>query len=311
MGKGADAERMTNHLVPLPRAAKVYWIATIVLTALALLVVGIRRYFLHEGYPYNTLLFIPEVRFSDFTIYTERFKHFGTEAFFTSPGHPFTYPAPVALAYAFFFRCFSHPLRAFLATVLAASLIGGALLARALRSAGISKTVAGLLALTVLLTSYPFIFLFDRANLEIAVWAVLACGLVAFARQRLWLAAGLIGIAGSMKFVPAIFLLLFLYRRRFFEFFFGVLTMEGVTLVSLWWTGPTISIAQAGIQNGLDHFTYTYIDHWRASEIGFDHSLFGVIKDVLVRYRPILPLDYLQHEYKTYAAVIAILSIAI
>ncbi len=98
---------MTNHSVPLPRAVKVYWIATIVLTALALLVVGIRRYFLLEGYPYNTLLFIPEVRFSDFTIYSERFKHFGTEAFFSYPGHPFTYPAPVALVYAFFFRWFS------------------------------------------------------------------------------------------------------------------------------------------------------------------------------------------------------------
>ncbi len=311
MGTGPGAERMTNHSVPLPRAVKVYWIATIVLTALALLVVGIRRYFLLEGYPYNTLLFIPEVRFSDFTIYSERFKHFGTEAFFSYPGHPFTYPAPVALVYAFFFRWFSHPLRAFLATVLGASLIGAAFFARALRSAGVSGRIAGLLALTVLLTSYPFIFLFDRANLEFAVWVVLACGLVAFARERLWLAAALIGIAGSMKFVPAIFLLLFLYRRRLFEFLFGVLTIEAVTLFSLWWMGPTTAIAQTGIQNGLDHFTYTYVYHWRASEIGFDHSLFGVIKDVLVRYKATLPLDYLQHEYKIYAAVIAILSIAI
>lgn len=302
---------MTNRSVPLPRAVKVYWIATIVLTALALLVVGIRRYFLHEGYPYNTLLFLPEVRFSDFTIYSDRFKHFGTLVFFTYPGHPFTYPAPIAMVYAFFFGCFSHPTNVVLATIAAASLIGATLFARALRDAGISGRIAALLALTVLLTSYPFIFLFDRANLEIAVWAVLACGLVAFARERLWLAAALIGIAGSMKFVPAIFLLLFLYRRRFFEFFFGVLTMEAVTLVSLWWTGPTISIAQAGIQNGLDHFTYTYVYHWRASEIGFDHSLFGVIKVVLVRYTPILPLDYLQHEYKIYAAVVAIVSVAI
>ncbi len=311
MGKGADAERMTKPSVPLPRAVKVYWIATIVLTALALLIVGVRRYLFHEGYPYNTLLFIPEVVFSDFTIYSERFKHFGTEAFFTSPGHPFTYPAPVALVYAFFFRGFSHPVRALLATVLGASLIGAAFFARALRSAGVSGRIAGLLALTVLLTSYPLMCFFDRLNLEFAVWVVLACGLAAFAGERLWLAAPLIGIAGSMKIVPAIFFLLFLYRRRLLELFFGVLTMGAMTLVSLWWVGPTISIAQAGIQNGLERFTYMYIYHRRPVEIGFDHSLFAVVKDVLVLLRSNLTADYLQHEYRIYFVVIAILSVAI
>ncbi len=166
--------------------------------------------------------------------------------------------------------------------------------------------------MTVLLTSYPFVILFDRANIEIAVWVVVSCGLVAFARERLWLAAPLIGIAGSMKFVPAIFLLLFLYRRRrLLELFFGVFTMGAVTLASLWWMGPTISIAQAGIQNGLERFKDLYIYHWRGLDNGFDHSLFAAIKNALVLYRPTLTPDYLQHAYRIYFVVIVILSMAI
>ena len=311
MGKGADAERMSNHSVRLPRAVRVYWIATIVLTALALLIVGIRRYLFHEGYPYNTFLFVPEWAFSDFTIYADRFKHFGTQGFFTCPGYPFTYPAPIALVYAFFFRWFPHPTRVFLATILAAPLIGTAFFARALRSAGILEGTAVLLALTVLVTSYPFMILFDRANTEIAVWVVLACGLAAFAREKLWLAAALIGIAGSMKLVPAIFFLLFLYRRRLYELLFGVLTMGAVTVVSLWSMGPTISIAQAGIHAGLERFADICIYRWRHVENGFDHSLFAVVKDVLVLLRTNLTADYLQHEYRIYFVVIAILSVAI
>ncbi len=129
---------MTNHSVRLPRAVKVYWIATLVLSALTLLIVGVRRYLLHEGYPYNTFLPVwAGWGFTDLAVYQGRFKHLGTEAFFTSPGHPFTYPAPIALVYAFFFRWFLHPLRALLATILAASLIGAAFFARALRDAGI------------------------------------------------------------------------------------------------------------------------------------------------------------------------------
>jgi hypothetical protein len=309
MGKGAGADHMSNHSVRLPRAVKVYWIATIVLSALALLIVGVRRYLLQEGYPYNT--FIPGWKFTDLATYQERFKHLGTQAFFMYPGQPFNYPAPIAAVCAFFFREFSHPTRAFCLTFLAASLIATALLARALRNVGISVRIAGFFAITVLLTSYPFMVLFDLANTEIAVWIVLACGLVAFARDRLWIAAALIGIAGSMKIVPAIFFLLFLYRRRLLELSFGILTMEAVTLVSLWWLGPTMSIAQAGFQNGLDRFAEMYLYHWRPVENNFDHSLFGAIKTAFVYYKPSLDPHYFRHEYRIYFVVIAIVSTAI
>src|ERR1019366_9174322 len=91
----------------------------------------------------------------------------------------------------------------------------------------------------------------------------------------------------------------------------GVLAMGCVTVVSLWWVGPTISVAQAGVHNGLDHFTYVFVYHWLAPEVGFDHSLFAAIKAVLVHYRPSLTPDYLQHEYRIYFVVIAMLSIAV
>src|SRR5947208_1048566 len=127
---------MRKKLGSLPKPIRTYWILTLTLTAIALMIVALRRFVLHEGYPYNTLFFIPDIAFSDFTIYEARFEHFGTATFFTYPGHPFTYPAPLALIYAFYLHWCPNPAYAFLATIIAAALIGTALLIGALREAG-------------------------------------------------------------------------------------------------------------------------------------------------------------------------------
>ena len=58
------------------KGLRIYLITLLILTAVAWCVVGVRGRLLHEPYPRNTLLFIPQVRFSDFTDLSERVPHF-------------------------------------------------------------------------------------------------------------------------------------------------------------------------------------------------------------------------------------------
>jgi hypothetical protein len=300
--------RSESRFVPTP--IRIYWIVTLTLTAMALVIVAVRRFILHEGYPYNTLFFIPEIAFSDFTIYNARFEHFGTTSFFTYPGHPFTYPAPLAMLYAFYFHCCPNPDYAFLATIIAAALIGTALMIRALRDAGLSASAASCLGFTVLLTSYPMMFLLDRGNVEIFVWMALTAGLVAVFRENHWTAALLIGLAAALKLVPGVYLLLLLRRKRYKEFVFGIVIGAVVTTVSLWTMGPTIRDAFTGTQNGLKRFAEIYVFHWNPREIGFDHSLFSLVKYVILRFYPTVravSADSLRYDYRIYVVSIGLL----
>lgn len=305
---------MKKEPVSLPQPIQIYWIGTLTLTAIAFLIVGLRRFVSHEGYPYNTLFFIPDIAFSDFTIYAARFEHFGTASFVAYPGHPFTYPAPLAVIYAFYFSWCPNPSYAFLATIIAATLIGAALMIRALRDAGLSVAVSSCLGATILLTSYPMMFLLDRGNVEIFAWIALAAGLVAVVQEKPWIAATLIGLAAAMKLVPGIFLLLLLYRKRYREFVFGIFIAVATTVTSLWVMGPTIPAAYVGIQQGLDRFRTMYVFHWRPWEFGFDHSLFSTVKEFKVLFSPTVQavsVESLRHSYKIYTAVVAIVLILI
>jgi hypothetical protein len=239
-------------------------------------------YVLHQPYPYNTFLFIPDARFSDFTIYYSRFRNFGGgSGVFSAPGHPFTYPAPCFIAYLLLVKLFAHPLAVYLCVVLVAVALGALVLYRATVSAGGSAgLIAPVVAMTALL-AYPFMFLLDRGNIEGLAWILVLAGLLAFIREKHLLAGSLFAVAAAMKIVPGLFLLLLIPKRRYKELVAATTVGVGVTLASLAVIGPSIGQANRAIAAGLNAFREIYVVHYRPFEIGFDHSLFGFIKQVL------------------------------
>jgi hypothetical protein len=140
--------------------------------------------------------------------------------------------------------------------------------------------MAAVVAMTTLL-SYPFMFLLDRANIEGFVWILALTGLLAFIRERYLWAGILFAVAAAMKIVPGLFLLLLISKRRYKESAGAAVVGVVVTLASLAAIGPSIGEANRSIAAGLKAFHEIYALHYRASEIGFDHSLFACIKQVL------------------------------
>ncbi len=237
---------------------------------------------LHARYGYVML----DENFPDFRFFTDRFTSLHTIEFFTkTPGHPFMYPAPVALPYAvFFLGSPHHSLRSFLMFMIGCFVLAAVLLARALYRRGLTLASACAFVGCTLLLSYPFWFVYHQANMEFFVWLVLSIGLLCFFHDRPNAAAVCIGVAISMKIFPFVYLGLLLPRRRYGAIGLALAVAAALTVVSLWFVYPDLRVSWKYIQAGIDNFRQIYMLHLRP-ERGFDHSLFGLVKALI----PALP----------------------
>ena len=267
--------------VPIPLRAFILLLSGLTLACGLAELVAVRN--LHLGitsrYSYPLLWeFYPDFRYFDAT-----FHRLHTLAFFTNdPAHPFMYPAPVALPYALFYLTGEHSLRYFLATILFCSTVAALLFAQALHIRGLSKVASLAFAGTTLILSYPLWFVFHQANMEFAVWVILSLGLFAFFHRRPYLAGICFGIAGSMKLFPFIYLGLLLARKQYRAVAVSLGAATVLTLGSLYFVYPNIAVSWHYIQGGVATFREMFMLHLRP-ERGFDHSLFGLFKQLMPR----------------------------
>jgi hypothetical protein len=223
-------------------------------------------------------LFLRQARSSDFTIFQERFRYFHEATFFQLPGFPFTYPAPIAVVFNGFFQFGAHALSAFISFCFLVFMCACFALGRAMIHRGLEMDQMVTFIVYSMLLSYPFWFLVDRANIEIMNWLLVALGVTAYWHKRWYLAAAFFGVAISFKIFPFVFLGLLLSARKYWAVAWGIVICTFITLFSTWFMGPTYQTASAGIANGLDFFRGQYMLQVHPSEIGFDHSLFAVVK---------------------------------
>lgn len=239
---------------------------------------GTFRFLFHEPEFYWFPFFKRGIRGTDFSIFTERFRHLHTSAFFDGPGSPFTYPAPAALVYAFFLKVPHHQLLFFLAFCLGIYVLAGFLFGRALFRTKLGTTSVLAIVLPTLLLAYPELFLLDRGNIEAISWIFTSLGVWAYWRKRWYTAGFLIGIAAALKLFPFILLALLLSARRYVALLIGAAVMLTTTVLSTLWIGPTYEIASHGIAMGLDKFRRNYALVYSRDATGFDHSLFTAFK---------------------------------
>ena len=238
------------------------------------------------GWPevYRTPFFVG-LRFFDLDCFLERFQDLHTSAFFGPPAFSlFTYPAPAAVFYALFYSAGPGPaLNVFLAVCAALVVTLLAFFALALARRGAARMVILKLSLGVPLLAFPLWFCLQRANLELLVFLLLACGLWGFCTGRPALAMLCFALAGTVKIVPLLWLALFVHRKQWLYLLGGLALAAVVTALSTAWVGPTYHDASAGLARGLLQFTQDYIQHPRVEAVGFDHSLVGVTRLVFAQ----------------------------
>jgi hypothetical protein len=258
----------------------------VALTAFAWCIAGVRGHILHEPYPRNTLFFISEVRFSDFTDLSERVFHMGEPHVLSRTDikaiHPFPfpypYPTPSFYVFVFFVRLFPHhALRAFLIFVLLSFLLATCFLSLRVRRSTHSK-LPQIATWCTLLLGFPLQFLIDRGNIEGVIWLLIVLGFVAFTRNRMLISAIVWGLAASMKIFPGLLFVLFLARRKFGAFALGIAATAAFSILALAGIGPTIHQAAAESAKSAAFLTNYYII---PNNGGFNHSLFEGVKHVI------------------------------
>ena len=304
--------------IALPRPLRLFWFLNIFLGVLCVAIMRGGKHLFHWGYPYN-YPFIPFFYWPDFLYFLPRFQHFHQLDFFsTAPefGLRFMYPAPVALLYQVFYLTGAHSLRVFFAVTLSLVLFLAYLLGRAMVQRGIEPVTSALFLLSALVFSYPFWFEYLLGNMEICIFLIIAFGVLSFLMEYFYLAAALIGLAASMKIFPFVYLALFLSRRQYRQFAFGILVAVISNLFSLWLVCPSLPISYRGIQAGLLAFRKLYMLRYLPIETGFDHSLFAVFKRFMYHLHAAVHHDHLMtavasRYLTTYLALAAVGGIAL
>lgn len=260
----------------VPRPVLYLWITFLASSALLWITCYIYKR-LGYGYPYSTPF--PTTVFEDLRIYLGRFETFHTPQFFEYSRHShFAYPAGAAVIYKAFYAT-NHVRSTYCYLSLAWAIFGAAFFTRALLRRGVSLVLALALSVTCCV-SYPFMFLIQRGNIEIALWIISSFGILAYMRKQPYVAAILWGMAAAIKIYPIFLLGIFLGRRRreIGPLLAGIASALLTTLACLAYVGPSVGLAFRGFLGGVQGFQGAYAETVRSSSMGYDHSLFSPFK---------------------------------
>jgi hypothetical protein len=252
--------------------------ATLVLWTIVGVVAFVAGHIRHRPELFWFPLFSRTAVYNDFEIFRDQFRFFGTPQFW-APGPPaYAYPAADSLVIKAFLSVPAHQLLFFRLFIVLAVVVGAVWSARALVRRGLRLSSSVLFVGVSVIASYPFMFLIERANIEIVNWIFASLAIAALWRERWKLAGLLLGIAISLKLFPVLLLGIFLARKKFLAILIAIATAGIFDITALAILGPTIKLANQHLSATLQTFGKAYVFGYHYWEIPFDHSLLAVFK---------------------------------
>jgi len=214
-------------------------------------------------------------RFRDFTNFDPSTGRFSAE--YIAPALPY-FPAAEGM-FLVFVRVLGLRLQEFLLFICVSAVTAALFLIRALSRDRENGRLLTAVVATSLILSYPMMFLLERANLEGFIWPIWAVGLVAFAARYHKSAAVLFALVAAMKLYPGVMLLLLFSRKRYKELGLAIAAFAVFTLIGLQLLGPSIPAAIEDVRANSARIAASQVEY-NPESIGYEHSLFAVIKQV-------------------------------
>lgn len=209
----------------MSRVAKIYILSFIILVGLGFSV-GYHYYYgfiKGQPYPYNTFLFLPDARFSDFFDVIRDSHSLDPYLNYNSAQYPFL----IVLGYIF-------SLFANRAYVVYLGLVSSTFLFLSfliLRSKNWYTKAVPVFIISLL--NYPFLFVVDRGNFESLLFVFLLLFLFFYTKKQYSISALFLALAISMKIYPAILLILFIPEKKYREIAVCLFSTAAITLASL------------------------------------------------------------------------------
>ena len=183
--------------------------------------------YLQRGYPYNTFLCLPNARFLDYDDMILMCQNLDPYHDFTRSGYP-----PFANFVFYLFSTFSLKFGFFIFVLAPIVFLKWAV--REL-TGGVNTLGQVLLLVFPVLFSYPFLFAFDRGNLELYIMIALGVFLIFYnAEDFLSRDLSILGLSAAicLKVYPVLFLLILVKDRRYMDLFKVAALCAAITIGS-------------------------------------------------------------------------------
>lgn len=217
----------------------------------------------HAEYPWNTFLFDPRDRFMDFL---------GTLPVFKTFGFSMSIWPSVSLLYFPFSYFEDRTALVLFLSIFSVSYL--ALMFWKLWTPVLPWWRNVFYAGTISLSSYPFLFAWDRANIESYLFLSAAAFVFLFQRARYTLASCFLAFAIAMKLFPAAFVVLYLKRRRFKQLAVLSVVTAVLACVHLFVKDFSVTLERTNAFFELYLRDYTIGD----AGLAYGHTLFGMLK---------------------------------
>jgi|LakMenEpi03Aug12_release.lakeMendotaPanAssembly.Ray.scaffolds.fasta_scaffold384956_2 hypothetical protein len=264
----------------MTKVSKIQWLSVFLITGflLAVYFFYIRGMFQGKEFPLNTFLPGPVTRFGDFYGCFDEWKRMQ----FNGIGYGLSY-FPFTYCIVNIFAMIGSPQTAVfcLLTLFTTFFIYYSYQNLKTSNRVNIETFLAILACTFM--SYPFLFTFHTANLEIFIFIFLALFLHFFIKEKYLLSVIPLSMAIAMKVFPAVFIVLFLAKKQYKYIFFS-----GLLVFFLSWL--PLYLFKGGLDAGLDIYLSNlhtsqqmYADLMILSNAGnhFGHSLLNSLRMIL------------------------------
>jgi len=229
------------------------------------------KIYFNLNYPFDTFLFRPEDRFNDFLNLYNLIANPNINnplSGYTSAYFQMLFSVPT------FFSIFSlTPKNSVFFYLLISSAIFCVICGISLKENYLKNTIANIIFCCLI--SYPFVFTFDRANLEIIVFFIIFLLIKSFQDKNYKIAGFFLALAVATKPFPIVFAALFLVEKRFKELFFAVLIFVFLTITACYLRHETIFL---NTPEGLNAYQNIYAIGNEG--LFFGNSLWGMIKAI-------------------------------
>lgn len=288
----------------MDKTKKVFLLANIILIGFVISVVifYILGQYLDYPYPFNTFLFYPSDAFNDFRAPINAIRDFAPYA---KPSLMINY-FPLAYILLFPLSLIKNSLVAYI--IFSSLFLTGFtyLNNKNISCESLTKLQNFKNVFIITLLAYPILYILDRGNFDMFIFFIFAGVIYAFKSERYALSAILLAVINAMKPFPILFLILFLQKKKYKEFFLSLmLTCLLIICGFLLLKGSFLSQIKVFSQDLYLFKMLNVVDTSLSNGMSNGSSLFPALKFIFCHYNNIIPSVLLAKIYNYICLIIA------
>lgn len=165
---------------------------------------------------------------------------------------------------------------------------------------------------TITLISYPVLYILDKGNTDTVLFILLGLFVYAFKSEKYLLAAVLLAVENAFKPFPILFLLFFLLKKRYKEFFLSIILTAIMVIGGFMMLKGNVINQIAYLILNLKLFKAAYaLSAFRDYGMGYASSLFMLLKLVLCKMtiKPTISTVLLTKFYDYFSLIVTFITI--